>query len=249
MSVWGVIPARYAAVRLPGKPLVPVAGMPLVLRVLENARRAATLDRVIVATDDARVASVVREAGGEAVLTDPAIPSGTDRIRAAVRILGAPAAEGGAPDRIVNIQGDEPLLGPEAIDAAVSALAEAEISTLAAPMSNEACIRNPNAVKVVLADDGTALYFSRAPIPYPRDGAPPRALQHVGLYAFRRAALEKYASLPPSELERVESLEQLRWLAAGARIRVAILTEATIAVDTPEDVTRVEKVLASRTAA
>lgn len=240
MSVWGVIPARYAAVRLPGKPLVPVAGKPLVLHVLENARRAAALDRVIVATDDARVASVVRQAGGEAVLTDPAIPSGTDRIRAAVRILG------GSPDRIVNIQGDEPLLSHEAIDAAVAALDEAEISTLAAPIADEAVFRNPNAVKVVLADDGTALYFSRAPIPFPRDGTTPRALQHVGLYAFHRAALEKFASLPPSEIERVESLEQLRWLAAGARIRVALIPEATIAVDTPEDVVLVEKALAAR---
>ncbi len=233
----------------------------MIVRVWENARRARTLARVVVATDDERVARVVRDAGGEAVLTDPAIPSGTDRVLAAARILAGTGSTRSAvpvpapdpvPDIGVNIQGDEPLLDASSIDAAVGALESGcDVATLAAPLDDPAKFRDPNCVKVVLAGDGTALYFSRAPIPFPRDaldGVPPaQALLHVGLYAFRYPALERLASLPPSDLERIESLEQLRWLTHGAaRIAVARIARPTIAVDTPEDVLRVEKVLSER---
>lgn len=242
--VLGVIPARYGAKRFPGKPLAEVAGKPLVVRVLENARRASCFDRLVVATDDERIAEAVREAGGEAVLTDPYLPSGTDRVRAAAVALG------GGFDRVVNVQGDEPLLPPAAIDAAVRALDACEIATLAAPITSVEDFRDPDVVKVVTTEDGRALYFSRAPIPFPRStdaahGVPAGARMHIGLYAFRAEALKRYAAIPPGGLEMTEGLEQLRWLAAGAEIRVVDLARATIGVDRPEDVARVEAALAA----
>jgi 3-deoxy-manno-octulosonate cytidylyltransferase (CMP-KDO synthetase) len=239
MKVIGVIPARYASIRFPGKPLAPLAGRPMVLHVLAAARAARRLDRVLVATDDARIAEVVSNDGGEAILTSPDAASGTDRLAEAARRLTA--------DVYVNVQGDEPLMPAENIDRAVETLLgdpSREIATLALPIgAGEA--RDPNVVKVVAAADGRALYFSRAPIPYPRSGGP-GFRKHLGLYAYRAATLAKLALLPPSPLERMESLEQLRWLEAGWSVWVGEAAADSIGVDTPEDLAKAEEILVSR---
>jgi len=236
MKVIGVIPARYASVRFPGKPLAPLAGRPMVLHVLAAARAARRLDRVIVATDDSRIAGVVRGDGGEAVLTSPEAASGTDRLaEAALRV---------AADVYVNLQGDEPLMAPENVDLVVETLlagADREIATVALPAGVEVA-GDPDVVKVVIAADGRALYFSRAGIPFPRAGRPAYR-KHLGLYAYRAETLQKLAALPPSPLERIESLEQLRWLEAGWTIWVGEAVRDSIGVDRPEDLARAEKIL------
>src|SRR5688572_17876863 len=204
MKVIGVIPARYASVRFPGKPLAPLAGRPMVLHVLAAARAARRLDRVLVATDDVRIADAVRGAGGEAILTSADAASGTDRI--------AEAAAHAPADVYVNLQGDEPLMPPENIDATVDVLLarpEREIASIALPVG-AAEAQDPNVVKVSVAADGHALYFSRAPIPFPRSGAPVYR-KHLGIYAYRAGTLQRLARLAPTWLERAESLEQLRW--------------------------------------
>jgi 3-deoxy-D-manno-octulosonate cytidylyltransferase len=236
MIIVGIVPARYASVRFPGKPLAPLAGKPMLLHVLDAAQAARTLSRVAVATDDERIAAAVRGAGGEAILTSPDAASGTDRLAEAARSIPA--------DIYVNIQGDEPMMSPRNIDRVVEALLDSgkrTIATLAIPMpAGEAA--DPNAVKVVVARDGRALYFSRAPIPFPRSGVPDYR-KHLGLYAYRAAALAELAALPPSPLEKTESLEQLRWLEAGHEIWVAEAASDSIGVDTPEDLARVEEFL------
>ena len=236
MMIVGIVPARYASVRFPGKPLAPLAGKPMLLHVLEAARAARKLSRVAVATDDERIAAAVRGAGGEAILTSPDAASGTDRLAEAARSIPA--------DIYVNIQGDEPMMSPANIDRAVEALVESEkreIATLAIPMSpGEAA--DPNTVKVAVARDGRALYFSRAPIPFARSGAPAYR-KHLGIYAYRAAVLVELAALPPSPLEKAESLEQLRWLEAGYDIWVAPALSDSIGVDTPADLARVEEFL------
>jgi 3-deoxy-manno-octulosonate cytidylyltransferase (CMP-KDO synthetase) len=240
MKVIGVIPARYASVRFPGKPLAPLAGRPMVLHVLAAARAARRLDRVLVATDDARIADVVRESGGEALLTSPDAATGTDRLAEAARRV--------AGDVYVNVQGDEPLMPPENVDLVVETLLasrDREIATIALPAIGEAAARDPNVVKVAVAGDGRALYFSRAPIPYARSVAPAYR-KHLGLYAYRAETLSKLAQLPPSPLEKMESLEQLRWLEAGWSIWVGEAVGDSIGVDTPEDLARAEKILESR---
>lgn len=233
MKIVGIIPARYASVRFPGKPLAPLAGKPMILHVLEAARAARRLDGALVATEDARIAAVVRSAKAEAILTSPQAASGTDRL--------AEAAKSAPADVYVNIQGDEPMMSPENIDRAIETLLAApgrEIATLAIAMpASEA--RDPNAVKVAVARDGRALYFSRSPIPFFREGAPSYR-KHIGLYVYRAATLEKLAALPPSPLERAESLEQLRWLEAGYAIWVGEALTDSIGVDTPEDLSRAE---------
>jgi 3-deoxy-manno-octulosonate cytidylyltransferase (CMP-KDO synthetase) len=233
MKVIGVIPARYASIRFPGKPLAPLAGRPMVLHVLAAARAARTLDRVVVATDDSRIADVVRREGGEAILTSADAASGTDRL--------AEAAGRVAADVYVNVQGDEPLMPAENIDLAVETLlagAGREIATVALPMEPEEA-SDPNVVKVVAAADGRALYFLRAPIPYPRSGDPAYR-KHLGLYAYRAETLAKLAVLAPSPLERTESLEQLRWLEAGFTVWVGEAQADSIGVDTPEDLAKAE---------
>jgi 3-deoxy-manno-octulosonate cytidylyltransferase (CMP-KDO synthetase) len=237
MKVIGVIPARYASVRFPGKPLAPLSGRPMVLHVLAAARAAKRLDRVVVATDDARIAEVVRAGGGEAVLTSAEAASGTDRL--------AEAANREPADVYVNLQGDEPLMAPENVDLVVETLLAApgrEIATLALSGIGEAAARDPNVVKVVVAADGRALYFSRAAIPFPRSGAP-AFRKHLGLYAYRAETLRRLASLPPSPLERMESREQLRWLEAGGCIWIGEAAADSIGVDTPEDLAEAEKIL------
>ncbi len=245
MSVLAVIPARFASTRLPGKPLVPLGGKPMIERVWERVRQAASLSGVLVATDDERIRDAVQAFGGQAVMTRSDHRSGTERIAEV-------AAARKDIDIFVNVQGDEPLIDPAAIDQAVAAIesdSEVNVSTLAVPISsNPTDIMDPNVVKVVLDFDGNALYFSRAPIPWVRDrGGPVHAqhLKHLGLYAFRREALLEFATFPQGDLERIEQLEQLRWLENGYRIRVAETEHDSVSVDVPEDVKRVEALLAN----
>ena len=236
-----VIPARYGSTRLPGKPLVSLAGKPMIQRVYERAKESKTAARVVVATDDERIVKAVEGFGGEARLTRADHRTGTERIaEVAAHIEG---------EVFVNVQGDEPLLDPVAIDTAVNSLLEepvAEISTVAVLIRTPADIMDPNVVKTVVDFEDNAIYFSRAPIPWVRDSAHKthaRHLKHLGLYVFQRDALLEYPTLPQGELERIEQLEQLRWLENGWKIRVAEVEHDAVSVDVPEDVARVEKLL------
>jgi 3-deoxy-manno-octulosonate cytidylyltransferase (CMP-KDO synthetase) len=239
-----VIPARYGSIRLPGKPLISLAGQPMIQRVYERAKSARRADRVIVATDDERIVNAVHAFGGEARMTRADHRTGTERV--------AEVAAHETGDIFVNVQGDEPLLDPTAVDTAVGALLEepqAAIATVATPIKIPNDIMDPNVCKVVLDFDENALYFSRAPIPWVRDTAgkvQARHLKHLGLYVFRRDALLEYPTLPQGELERIEQLEQLRWLENGWKIRVAEVEHDAVSVDVPEDVARVEKLLAGK---
>jgi 3-deoxy-manno-octulosonate cytidylyltransferase (CMP-KDO synthetase) len=236
-----VIPARYGSTRLPGKPLVSLNGQPMIQRVYARAKSARRVDRVIVATDDDRIVKAVTSFGGEARMTRADHRTGTERVaEVAAHVEG---------DVFVNVQGDEPLLDPVAVDTAVAALLEdpgAAVATVATPIKVPGDIMDPNVVKVVLDFDDNALYFSRAPIPWVRDTGNTiqvRHLKHLGLYVFQREALLEYPTLPQGELERIEQLEQLRWMENGTKIRVAEVEHDAISVDVPEDVARVEKLL------
>lgn len=240
MDIVAVIPARFASTRLPGKPLLADTGKPLIQHVVEAARRARRLGRVIVATDDRRILDAVAAFGGEAVMTRDDHPSGTDRVAEVAATL---------PDAriVVNLQGDEPEVSPEALDLVVSLLEDdpaVPMATLATPIHDEAVYRDPSCVKVVRATSGRALYFSRSSIPCHRDGLPSPApdgglaLLHLGLYAYRREFLLGLARLPTSPLERAEKLEQLRVLEAGHPIAVGVIEEPSIGIDTPEDYRR-----------
>lgn len=234
-TIVAVIPARYASTRLPGKPLLAETGRTLIQHVVEAATRATRLDRVIVATDDPRIADAVEAFGGEAAMTRPDHPSGTDRVAEVAAELPDAAI-------LVNLQGDEPEISGDAIDALVALLEahpEAPMATLATPIHDDGQFHDPACVKVVVASDRRALYFSRAPIPHARDGREHRlGLLHLGIYAYRRDFLLRLASLPPSELERTERLEQLRVLEAGFPILVHEVAESGIGIDTPEDYRR-----------
>src|SRR5579864_9115128 len=236
-----VIPARYGSTRLPGKPLVSLAGKSMVQRVYERAKLAQTAGRVIVATDDERILKAVEGFGGEARMTRPDHRTGTERV--------AEVAAHTDGDVFVNVQGDEPLLDPVAVDTAVNSLLEepvAAISTVAVLVRTPADIMDPNVVKAVVDFEDNAIYFSRAPIPWVRDTAAKthaRHLKHLGLYVFRRDVLLEYPTLPQGELERIEQLEQLRWLENGWKIRVAEVEHDAVSVDVAEDVERVEKLL------
>lgn len=247
MKILGVIPARYGSTRFPGKPLHPIAGKPLVQHVVERCRGARALAEVIVATDDARIADAVRPFC-RVEMTRPDHPSGTDRI---AEVAGRVSC-----DAVVNIQGDEPLLDPAVIDAVAATLADAEMTTAAAPVHDPAELDNPNVVKVVLNAAGRALYFSRHPIPYLRDlagraaGERARAfpyLKHLGLYGYRRDTLLRLVRWPVSPLEAAEKLEQLRALEHGLAIAVVRVAAASPGVDTPEDAARVERLLRAGT--
>jgi 3-deoxy-manno-octulosonate cytidylyltransferase (CMP-KDO synthetase) len=233
------------AQRFPGKPLHLIAGVPLVVRVLRRAMESRRADSVLVATDDERIATVVREAGGIAVLTSPDLPSGTDRVRAAVAGTDA--------EIVVNVQGDEPLMDPENVDRVIEHLLahpEVPLATVAKPIDDPAAIADPNVVKVVRGDDGRALYFSRSPIPFRRNAeAALPTWKHLGLYGYRREALELWTSLPPHPLERAESLEQLRALAAGLVMTVLPAVGDSIGVDTPADAEEVERILRNESSA
>jgi 3-deoxy-manno-octulosonate cytidylyltransferase (CMP-KDO synthetase) len=236
-----VIPARYGSTRLPGKPLVSLAGKPMIQLVYQRAKSAQNVDRVIVATDDERIVKAVETFGGEARMTRRDHRTGTERVaEVAARVDG---------EIFVNVQGDEPLLDPASVEKAIGALLEepaAAIATVATPIRTPADIMDPNVCKVVLDFDDNALYFSRAPVPWVRDTTSKiqvRHLKHLGLYVFQRDALLEYPTLPQGELERIEQLEQLRWLENGWKIRVAEVEHDALSVDVPEDVARVEKLL------
>ena len=235
-----LIPARFASTRFPGKPLVDIAGRSMVEHVYRRAAAARTIDAVAIATDDPRIAEAVAAFGGHAVMTSAAHESGSDRL--------AEAAAGLDCDIVVNVQGDEPLISPDAIDAAVTPLLaepSLDMSTLCAAIANPADVQNPNVVKVVRDLEGNALYFSRSAVPYLREaGAEP--LRHIGLYAYRRAFLLRFAAWPRTPLEQTESLEQLRALEHGVRIRTVVTPYESIGVDTPDDLTRVREALERR---
>ena len=236
MRAVAVIPARYRSVRFPGKPLAPIAGLPMIRRVWEGTRTAKSLRTVIVATDDERIADACREFGAEVVMTRGDHPTGTDRL--------AEVAESLDDDLIVNVQGDEPLIEGFVVDAVVEALSRdprVPMATVVHSLEDES-IDDPNRVKVVLDRSGDALYFSRSRIPAMRNPeTPPHYWQHVGLYAYRREFLAEYIRLDPTEAERAEALEQLRVLENGHRIRCAVVENRTSApVDVPADVARVE---------
>ncbi len=235
-----IIPARFGAQRFPGKPLADLAGRPIIAHVVERARRARGVDVVAVATDDERIARAAERAGAEAIVTGDA-PTGTDRVAEAARRLRP------APDVVVNLQGDEPLIEPEAIETLVAAMAPGvPMATLARPLA-EGELGRPQVVKVVTDRRGDALYFSRAAIPHRRAGGEsPLARAHVGIYAFTAAFLQEFAALPPGQLEGEESLEQLRALEHGHRIRVADTRYAGFGIDTPEDLERARAILAAR---
>jgi 3-deoxy-manno-octulosonate cytidylyltransferase (CMP-KDO synthetase) len=242
MRAVGLIPARHRASRFPGKPLALIAGMPMIQRVWRGARGAKTLGRVIVATDDARIADACRGFGAEVALTRDDHASGTDRI--------AEVAAGLDCDVVVNVQGDEPLIEGFVIDALVEALRddpEVEIATLVHAADSDA-LGDPNRVKVVLDRRGRALYFSRSAIPFHRQPeSEPGCWQHVGLYAYRREFLLRFAELAPTPAERAEGLEQLRALEHGFPIRCAVIEGWTsAAVDVPADIAAVEARLAER---
>ncbi|HEY7183304.1 MAG TPA: 3-deoxy-manno-octulosonate cytidylyltransferase [Blastocatellia bacterium] len=253
-NVVAIIPARYASTRLPGKPLIEIAGKPMILRVVERAGQTASINRVMVATDDERVFRVVAGAGVEAVMTSPDHATGTDRLAEVAAKLDA--------EIVVNIQGDEPMIEPSTIEAAIAPLlADRSIvmSTTCEPIESVEDALNSSVVKVVIDRDGFALCFSRNPIPFPRAAvlehgsirsallARPEMLRtfnkHTGLYAYRRDFLLTYAKLPPTPLEQSEMLEQMRALEHGYKIKVVAVSHRSIGVDTPEDVKLVRRMI------
>lgn len=234
-----VIPARMGSTRLPRKVLLPLAGLP----VVEWCRRAAVqagVGPVVVATDHPEVAGTVERLGGTAVMTPPDCPSGTDRVARAVRVLER--ARGRRFKTVVNLQGDEPFIRPATIRAVARLLDRArpagDLSTAVVPLADARRAGEPNLVKAVVAQDGRCLYFTRAPAPYPARDAKPAYFQHIGIYGYTRAALARFVRLPPSPLERLESLEQLRALEDGMTIAAAVVADATIAIDTANDLAR-----------
>ena len=236
MKAIGIIPARYASSRFPGKPLVQIAGRTMIEHVYRRSELARSLAEVWVATDYQRIHDAVVSFGGRVVMTCADHPSGTDRI--------AEAAAGLDADIVVNVQGDEPLLDPAEIDAVVAPFSgdpELVMTTAAVPIVDPRDVLDPGVVKVVLDRRGYALYFSRLPIPMYRAGEAGKHLKHLGLYAYRKGFLLRYASLEPTPLERAERLEQLRALENGYRILVAITEHDAVSVDTPEDLERVRE--------
>ncbi len=232
-----LIPARMASTRLPGKPLADIAGIPMIVRVWQQAMKAA-IGPVWVAAAEGEIVAAVEAAGGRAVLTDPDLPSGSDRIFQAL----ARVDPSGAHDTIVNLQGDLPALDPAYVTAVTAALPGADIATLAAQIDDPADLDNPSVVKPVVAwrgDTGTALYFTRARAPT-GDGP---LYHHIGIYAFTRDALSRFVALPPSPLEQREKLEQLRALEAGMRIAVARVDSVPLSVDTPADLEKARRLL------
>ena len=237
MKVVGIIPSRYASTRFPGKPLAMIKGKTMIRRVCEQAWKS-KLDAVVVATDDMRIADEVLTFGGQYVLTNPNHQSGTDRCCEALYMLDKQY------DAVVNIQGDEPFIDPRQIDQVADLIRQPEVNlaTLARKITNPDLVDNPNTVKVVFGNDGNALYFSRYPIPYLRNGAEVDHYQHIGIYAYKSQALRAIADMPAGKLEQAESLEQLRWLENGLKIKVAVTDIAsTYSIDTPDDLTHLPK--------
>ncbi len=239
-STLAIIPARYASTRFPGKPLVAVKGVPMVVRVLTQAGK--VFDNVCVATDDIRIYETVVKAGGKAVMTSPNHKSGTDRCLEALQKFSAQSGKNF--EYVVNVQGDEPFIEKAQLLALAHCFEdeEVEIATIAKPTTSEEDINNPNRPKVVVDNKMNALYFSRSPIPYNRaEERDAPYLLHVGLYGYKAKSLERICSLSEGELERLEKLEQLRWLQNGIKIRVALCNCNSYGIDTPEDLQRIEQ--------
>jgi len=244
MQAIGIIPARFASTRFPGKPLADIGGKPMIQRVYEQAEQAQALNAVYVATDDARIFDVVKNFGGNAVMTSDKHPSGTDRCLEAFQKINDPASD---QDVVVNIQGDEPFIDPGQIDAVCSFFENKEtmIATLAKKIVSEQELFNPFINKVVLSAKHQALYFSRSPIPFLRNIKKEDWVKkhdfykHIGIYAYRAGVLAEIARLKPSPLEKAESLEQLRWLENGYSIHVGITAVESIAIDTPDDLSKI----------
>lgn len=242
MNTLCVIPARYASTRLPGKPLADIAGKPMIVRVYEQASRAKRLSGVIAAVDDERVYEAVVYHGGKAMMTAKDHPTGTDR-------LAEVAAAHPEAELIINVQGDEPLIEPDLIDAMAVAFEEEpelQMATVKSPMTDENEMRNPNNVKVVTDKEGYALYFSRSLLPYPRENTGVTVYKHIGIYAYRRDFLLQYARMEPTALEQTESLEQLRALENGYKIKVIATDFKFVGVDTPEDLAEVNRLYKER---
>jgi 3-deoxy-manno-octulosonate cytidylyltransferase (CMP-KDO synthetase) len=246
MKILGIIPARFGSTRFPGKPLALIAGKSLIQRVVEQCKKAKALSEVVVATDDLRIQEAVQDFC-RVEMTAPDHASGSDRI--------AEVAARSACDGVVNIQGDEPLIDPAVIDRVAGALNDAEMSTAGTPIRDVEELANPNVVKVVVNVAGQALYFSRRTIPFVRDAASGSAaeqlaafpfLKHLGLYGYRRETLLRLVKFPLSALERAERLEQLRALENGIQIAVVRVEYDSVGVDVPEDVARVERILAAK---
>lgn len=242
MKVVGIIPARYASTRFPGKPLALIKGKPMIQRVYEQALKS-KLDAVVIATDDVRIADAVMDFGGQYVMTSPNHRSGTDRCCEALDLLKTKY------DAVVNIQGDEPFIDPRQIDLLVDLIVrdDTPLASLAKRIDDEDELFSPNAVKVVVNQEGNAMYFSRNPIPFMRNVdrdnwlAKGRFYKHIGIYAYKADVLHQVAHMEPSALEQAESLEQLRWLENGLAIRMALSDAENISIDTPDDLHRAEQ--------
>ena len=245
MMVVAVIPARYGSTRLPAKPLADICGKPMIQWVYENTLKSKLCTRVCIATDDERIAVVARSFGAEVVMTSADIQSGTDRMAAVANLIPG--------EVFVNVQGDEPLIDPAAIDLAVAPVIAGnyDLASLRVPIKSIESLNNKNVVKVIVDDHNRALYFSRYPIPYsrvePEQAKPPYlCFQHVGVYAYKRETLLKVSALPASDLERAESLEQLRAMKAGIAIGVFETNFESVGVDTEEDLQKVRKILGGK---
>lgn len=247
MRVIGVIPARYGSTRFPGKPLADILGKPMIQHVWERTSQAKTLEKVIIATDDERILRKAKEFGAEAILTSSSLSSGTERVAETVKDLDV--------NIVANIQGDEPLIEPQAIDEAIKSLIddpEIPMATLAYKTTKKEEIKDPNVVKVVFDKDNFALYFSRSPIPFSKEHRSPFTVhgspfyKHLGLYVYRKEFLLKLAKMKPTPLERMEGLEQLRVLENGYRIKVVETEYDSIGVDTPRDLERVRAVISEK---
>ncbi len=242
MKILGVIPARYGSTRFPGKPLVNLKGRPLIQWTIEGAKKSKLLSEVIVATDDERIKVAAEAVGVKVAMTPSDLPTGSDRIHAAIKNIEC--------DVVVNIQGDEPLVTGELIDRLAQVFIDEpkmDMATLAHPITEED-LQSPNAVKVVMNHKDEALYFSRYAIPYSRSkasemGTYEGCLKHIGMYAYSKSFLKQFCEAPPALIEKAESLEQLRALYLGAKIKVIRVKEASLGVDTPEDLVRLEKLL------
>lgn len=244
LGVIGIIPARFASTRFPGKPLVDIAGKSMIQRVYEQASKAKSLSKVVVATDDERIVEEVKKFGGEFVITASTHQSGTDRCAEVIEQL--PGF-----DIVINIQGDEPFIEPAQIDLLTSCFTEekVQLATLIKSIESQESIYNPNSPKVVIDVNGRAMYFSRSPIPFIRNGEPGvwaekhQFYKHIGIYGYRTASLVEITKLPPSSLEIAESLEQLRWIENGYYIQTKVTDLETVAIDTPEDLKKLNKLL------
>lgn len=243
-KIIGIIPARYDSTRFPGKPLVDIAGKTMIQRVYEQASKAKSLSKVIVATDDVRIADDVKRFGGEFILTSSDHQSGTDRCAEVIKNLPGY-------DIAINIQGDEPFIEPVQIELLVSCFTEekVQLATLIKPIQSQESVHNPNSPKVVIDVNGRAMYFSRSPIPFIRNGEPGvwaekhQFYKHIGIYGYRTESLKAITKLPPSSLEIAESLEQLRWIENGFYIQTKVTDLETVAIDTPEDLLKLNKLL------